>query len=127
MKNSISNSIGTTAVNSIHPVNTGISSTYSNPKNSFGMSSPIDEQNEINDNVMDAIAKKLKNSKIRSSQGTLMNATANTVTNPNLIQNLMIGKFNSLYPKSVEKDAKMNSTSIVNVSGQSATKLNLTK
>lgn len=129
MKNSISNSIGTTNLNSGNTNGTG--STYSNPKNSFGMSSPIDEQNEnmMNDNVMDAIAKKLKNSKIKSSQGTLLNATANTVTNPNLIQNLMIGKFNSLYPKSVEKDAKINSTSIsvVNLSGQSATKLNLTR
>ena len=124
MKNSISNSIGSSNVNA--GVHNG------NGKNSFGMtaSNVIEEQSEMNENVMDAIAKKIKYSKHKSNTG-VMNST-NPVSNHNLIQNLMIGKFNSLYPKSVEKDAKVNSNSLysisnANVSGQSATKLNLTK
>ena len=124
MKNSISNSIGSSNVNAGN----------NNGKNSFGMtaSNVIEEQSEMNENVMDAIAKKIKNSKQKSNTGVMNSTNPVTNTNQNLIQNLMIGKFNSLYPKSVEKDAKVNSNSLysisnANVSGQSATKLNLTK
>ena len=133
MKNSISNSIGSTGNHTgNHTGNNHSGSHTQNTKTSFGMVNPnnvIKEQSEVNENVLDVIAKKLKNSKPKTNN--IMNST-NPVNNPNLIQNLMIGKFNSLYPKSNDKDGKANSNSLysmsnVNMSNHSITKLNITK
>ena len=93
MKNSISNSIGSSTVsNNSHTNNTTKNSGIVNPTN------VIDETSEINENAMDAIAKKFKNNKQKNQN------FINSTNNPNLIQSLMIGKFNSLYNKNENKN-----------------------
>jgi hypothetical protein len=73
----------------------------------------IEEQSETSENVLDAIAKKLKISNYKTKQ-TIINTT-NPVNEHNL-KSFILNKMNPVYPGHINKNGKNSLTSSVNIS-----------